>query len=777
MDTFSAEDLPKIGGIATVSILHSFIPTHWLPFSIVGRAQKWTLSRTLFVTAFGAVLHVVSTSLLGITAITMANTIAGEERVHKLASLLLIVLGGSYILLFLLGKGGHSHSHNHPMEKMAVAGLVLVPALSPCATTLPVFLAVGNSSSMMVLAIIVLLFSTITVMTSLVALSFYGASQIKFHWIERYDKLLVGTVLCLVGILTLVFHDHEGGGHSIGEHSHRKLIGLKNYCSYNNYKHMLRRGPRGFLSAGCKVTIRLSSIKVFWAKIRHELNRFLSLSLFCRLQRCSQHKKPAIIMTHLLSIHFTLKPSCITRPYYQPYNRCSNPCPASLLLCTSRSLSINCISHRGKPLRRRNFYVNSVHLTQESQAQSLSGSSQVSNESSKPKRVMVIGGDGYCGWATALHLSNKNYEVAIVDSFVRRLFDHQLGLDSLTPISSIHTRIRRWKSLTGKNIELYIGDICDFDFLSEAFKSFEPDSVVHFGEQRSAPYSMIDRSRAVFTQKNNVLGTLNVLFAIKEFREECHLVKLGTMGEYGTPNIDIEEGYITINHNGRTDTLPYPKQASSFYHLSKVHDSNNIAFTCKAWGIRATDLNQGVVYGARTDETEMHEELYNRFDYDGVFGTALNRFCVQAAVGHPLTVYGKGGQTRGYLDIRDTVQCVELAIANPARPGEFRVFNQFTEQFSVNDLARLVTNAGEKLGLDVRAISVPNPRVEAEEHYYSAKHTKLIELGLKPHLLSDSLLDSLLNFAIRFKDRVDTTQIMPNVSWKKISAKPKTVAA
>lgn len=257
---------------------------------------------------------------------------------------------------------------------------------------------------------------------------------------------------------------------------------------------------------------------------------------------------------------------------------------------------------------------------------------------------MVIGGDGYCGWATALHLSNKGYEVAIVDNLIRRLFDHQLGLDSLTPISSIHNRIRCWKSVTGKTIELYIGDICDFEFLSETFKSFEPDAVVHFGEQRSAPYSMIDRSRAVFTQHNNVIGTLNVLFAIKEFREQCHLVKLGTMGEYGTPNIDIEEGYITITHNGRTDTLPYPKQASSFYHLSKVHDSNNIAFTCKAWGIRATDLNQGVVYGVRTDETEMHQELCNRFDYDGVFGTALNRFCVQAAVGHPLTVYGKGGQ-------------------------------------------------------------------------------------------------------------------------------------
>lgn len=349
-------------------------------------------------------------------------------------------------------------------------------------------------------------------------------------------------------------------------------------------------------------------------------------------------------MTHLLSIHCTLKPSCSFKPHFQPFNQCLNTCPTSLPLYTSRSLSKYRISHRGKVLRRHTFYATSAPVRQESQTQSWSGSSQFSNGSSKPKRVMVIGGDGYCGWATALHLSKKNYEVAIVDNLVRRLFDHQLGLDSLTPISSIHNRIRRWKTLTGKTIELYIGDICDFEFLSETFKSFEPDSVVHFGEQRSAPYSMIDRSRAVFTQKNNVIGTLNVLFAIKEFGEECHLVKLGTMGEYGTPNIDIEEGYITITHNGRTDTLPYPKQASSFYHLSKVHDSNNIAFTCKAWGIRATDLNQGVVYGVRTDETEMHEELYNRFDYDGVFGTALNRFCVQAAVGHPLTVYGKGGQ-------------------------------------------------------------------------------------------------------------------------------------
>ncbi|KAA8525156.1 hypothetical protein F0562_006980 [Nyssa sinensis] len=482
-------------------------------------------------------------------------------------------------------------------------------------------------------------------------------------------------------------------------------------------------------------------------------------------------------MAHFLSTSCSLTIASGSKLHSKQLYQGSMVIPSTFTLQTSK-FPVKRLVLQGKRLQRScTVHGTTLPISHEDKTQASSGSHKTSNEPSEPKRVMVIGGDGYCGWATALHLSNKNYEVAIVDNLVRRHFDHQLGLESLTPISSIHNRIRRWKSLTGKTIQLYIGDICDFEFLSETFKSFEPEAVVHFGEQRSAPYSMIDRSRAVFTQNNNVIGTLNVLFAIKEFKEECHLVKLGTMGEYGTPNIDIEEGYITITHNGRTDTLPYPKQASSFYHLSKVHDSNNIAFTCKAWGIRATDLNQGVVYGVRTDETEMHEELYNRFDYDGVFGTALNRFCVQAAVGHPLTVYGKGGQTRGYLDIRDTVQCVELAIANPAQRGEFRVFNQFTEQFSVNELARLVTKAGEKLGLNVQTISVPNPRVEAEEHYYNAKHTKLVELGLKPHLLSDSLLDSLLNFAIKFEDRVDTKQIMPSVSWRKIGVKPTTIPA
>ncbi len=382
-------------------------------------------------------------------------------------------------------------------------------------------------------------------------------------------------------------------------------------------------------------------------------------------------------------------------------------------------------------------------------------------------KVLVIGGDGYCGWATALHLAIKGYQVGILDSLARRHWDAKLQVETLTPIAPIQRRLAKWYELTGKSIDLFLGDITNYDFLTEALHQFEPEAIVHFGEQRSAPYSMIDREHAVFTQVNNVVGTLNVLYAIKEDFPDCHLVKLGTMGEYGTPNIDIEEGYITIEHNGRKDTLPYPKQPGSYYHLSKVHDSHNIHFACKIWGLRATDLNQGVVYGVKTEETALDEMLINRLDYDGVFGTALNRFCIQAAIAHPLTVYGKGGQTRGFLDIRDTVRCVELAIANPANPGEFRVFNQFTEQFSIGDLALMVKKAGVAMGWNVEINHLNNPRVELEEHYFNAKNTKLIDLGLKPHYLSDSLLDSLLNFATLYKDRVDHKQILPKVKWNK----------
>jgi UDP-sulfoquinovose synthase len=307
--------------------------------------------------------------------------------------------------------------------------------------------------------------------------------------------------------------------------------------------------------------------------------------------------------------------------------------------------------------------------------------------------------------------------------------------------------------------------VTDAKFMEEVVGDFAPETIVHYGEQPSAPYSMIDRRHAVETQRNNVLGTLNVLFAMRDLAPDCHLVKLGTMGEYGTPNIDIEEGFLEIQHKGRADTLPFPKVPGSFYHLTKVHDSHNIHFACRVWGLAATDLNQGVVYGIRTDETELDERLCTRFDYDEVLGTVLNRFCVQAVIGYPLTVYGKGGQTRGFLNIVDTLQCVRLAIENPPAAGEYRVFNQFTEQFSVDDLAGRVRAVGAALGKVVVVDRVGDPRIEAEEHYYNAANTKLVELGLEAHLLTDDVIVHLLETIERYKDRILLGPIAPRTLW------------
>jgi UDP-sulfoquinovose synthase len=383
-------------------------------------------------------------------------------------------------------------------------------------------------------------------------------------------------------------------------------------------------------------------------------------------------------------------------------------------------------------------------------------------------RVLILGGDGYLGWPTAMRFSNRGHDVYLVDNYLRRQAHEEAGTDSLTPIpAGLPERVAAWKEVSGLAIGYTEGDLCDWDVTEAVFRDFRPDAVIHYGEMPSAPYSMRDREHAVFTQTNNVVNTLQVIFAIEQFAPDCHLVKLGTMGEYGTPNIDIEEGYIEIEHNGRSDVLPMPKLPGSFYHLSKVHDSNNIHFACRVRGMRATDLNQGVVYGIETDETKLDPRLITRFDYDDVFGTALNRFCVQAVIGHPLTVYGKGGQTRGYLNILDTLQCVELAVMNPAAAGEMRVYNQFTEQFSVVELAELVQKAGAEYGLDVAVESISNPRVELEEHYYNAKHSKLLDLGLQPHLLSETLVESMFGVIETYKDRVITDHILPRDTWRR----------
>ncbi|HEV8192674.1 MAG TPA: NAD-dependent epimerase/dehydratase family protein [Ktedonobacterales bacterium] len=738
-------------------------------------------------------------------------------------------------------------------------------------------------------------------------------------------------------------------------------------------------------------------------------------------------------------------------------------------------------------------------------------------------RIIVLGGDGFCGWPTALYLSSRGHDVAVLDNLSRRSWDEELGTDSLVPILSSEERVALWQAKTGRTIDVIIGDLTDYGVVASAFEQFTPDTIIHYAEQRSAPYSMIDREHAVFTQINNVVGTLNVLYAMRDLAPDSHLVKLGTMGEYGTPNIAIEEGYIEIEHEGRKDLVPYPKQPASFYHLcyddrtevltragwklfkdvtdqdkvatrqlddarivyakptallsyvyegpmycleqrrldlcvtpnhrmvtsykrrdgsealrfeeakdilgkfnryhltaewegeerevfvlpefrylnggyieesrpaagipmddwltflggyvaegcigpeqrktpnricvtqnigpdservgaaflsiaratgcthsvytfkdremeahylfstqlavylaelgdsltkriprelldlskrqlrilfnalmdgdgtvmnrdrhyyrydtsskqladnmqeiaiklglsaditmlnrggqggwarspeyrvnisqstvfqvnqqpddpndwvedyagmvyccevpgdgiimvrrngkpvwcgnSKVHDSHNILFACRTWGLQATDLNQGVVYNVATEETLLDDGLANRYDYDEVFGTALNRFCAEAASGHPLTVYGAGGQTRGFLDLRDTVRCIELAALNPAAAGEMRVYNQFTEQFSVLDLAERVQRVAQDMGVPAEIKHVANPRVEKEQHYYNAKHTKLLDLGLEPHLLTDETVAGLLESALRYRDRIDLAHIPPTVSW------------
>ena len=382
-------------------------------------------------------------------------------------------------------------------------------------------------------------------------------------------------------------------------------------------------------------------------------------------------------------------------------------------------------------------------------------------------RILVLGGDGYLGWSTAMYFSKRDHTVAVVDNFKRRLMHAERGTDSLTPIRSLHLRVDAWQEITGKQIESFIGDIKDWHFISRVIKDFQPDTIIHYGEIPSAPYSMIDVHHAIEVHENNVNGTINVLWAMHQFAPESHLVKLGTMGEYGTPNIDIPEGYFEVEYRGRKDTLPFPKQPGSFYHLTKVHDSNNIMFACKIWGLRATDLNQGVVYGIETDESKLDDRLLTRFDYDESFGTALNRFCVQAVAGIPLTVFGKGQQTRGYLNILDTLQCVELTAHNPPPPGKMRVFNQWVERFSVMDLAKHVQQAGQQVGLDVKIAHYRNPRKEMEEHYYNPDHNELYDLGLEPHLLSDTLVESVIQRVIQYKERIVEHSIVPRIYWER----------
>ena len=354
--------------------------------------------------------------------------------------------------------------------------------------------------------------------------------------------------------------------------------------------------------------------------------------------------------------------------------------------------------------------------------------------------ILILGGDGYLGWPTAMHLSSRGYDVAVVDNYLRRRMCREENVEPLFEVPNLDERVRLWEAVSGYKISVFIGDLTQWDFISEVFKAFEPESIIHYAEQPSAPYSMLNRRAATLTLKNNLIITANVIYATREFVPDAHIIKLGTMGEYGTPNIDIEEGWIDIEYNGRKDHFLYPRQAGSLYHTTKIMDTDLFWFYVRMWDMRVTDLMQGPVYGIFTDETGNDERLSPFFNYDELFGTVLNRFVVQAVAGYPLTVYGRGGQTRGYLNIKDTLNCVRLSLESPAKAGELRIFNQFTETFSVNDLAEKVQRVGKDMGLNVEIKPVENPRKEAEEHYYNPKHTGLLELGLSPNYLTKVFL-------------------------------------
>ncbi len=380
-------------------------------------------------------------------------------------------------------------------------------------------------------------------------------------------------------------------------------------------------------------------------------------------------------------------------------------------------------------------------------------------------RILILGGDGYLGWPTAMHLSAHGYEIAVVDNYLRRKLAREENVEALIEIPNLHERTRLWESLSNHKITTYIGNLTNWDLISHIFDDFRPEAIVHYAEQPSAPYSMLNREAATLTLHNNLSVTANLIFAVRQYCPAAHIVKLGTMGEYGTPEIDIEEGWLEVKHKGRQQKFLYPRQAGSLYHTTKIMDTDLLWYYVRMWDMRVTDLMQGPVYGLFTEENQQNEQLLPCFSYDEIFGTVLNRFVVQAVAGYPLTVYGKGGQTRGYLNIKDTLNCVRLSLENPAEKGELRIFNQLTETFTVNELAEKVQLVGKRLGLNVKIKTLENPRKEKEEHYYNPKHTGLLELGLQPHFLTDEVLIEMMEYIIKYRDNIREHKIFRNIKW------------
>ncbi|WP_119166693.1 NAD-dependent epimerase/dehydratase family protein [Algihabitans albus] len=381
-------------------------------------------------------------------------------------------------------------------------------------------------------------------------------------------------------------------------------------------------------------------------------------------------------------------------------------------------------------------------------------------------RVLILGGDGYLGWPTAMHFAARGHEVTVIDNYLRRTIALETDSEPLYRTPTLQERAEIFAAVSNHKVRVVIGDCCDYDTLRGLVRDTQPEVVVHYAEQPSAPYSMRDYGSARLTLDNNLKATFNLAWAVIEEAPQAHIIKLGTMGEYGTPKIDIEEGWIEIDHKGRKDTFLFPRQAGSLYHTTKVLDTDLLWFYVRTFGIQVTDLMQGPVYGLRTPESELDDRLLPNFHYDDIFGTVVNRFLAQAVAGIPLTVYGKGGQTRGYLNLLDTLQCVELAAANPPGTGQLRILNQFTETFSVNALAEKVINVGRHMGLNVEVQALDNPRKEAEEHYYNPTHSGLLELGLQPNYLTDAVMEDLLKTVMCYKDAIAPRKVLPRVRWK-----------
>ena len=375
--------------------------------------------------------------------------------------------------------------------------------------------------------------------------------------------------------------------------------------------------------------------------------------------------------------------------------------------------------------------------------------------------------DGYLGWALTNYLSGEEYEVFGIDSLFRRKWVKEMHSVSALPVTSIKSRIKNYQNIYGKKIIFFKGDITDYDFLNSSIKETRPDVIVHFAQCPSAPYSMMNQEKTIWVQQNNLIGTLNLVYAVKDHAPNAHIVKLGTMGEYGTPNLDIPEGFFEIEYKGRKDRLPFPRQANSWYHLSKVHDSNNLQFACRNYRLKCTDIMQGIVFGFQPDSSLQNKKLNTRLDFDQAFGTVINRFCCEAIINHAITVYGDGTQIRSFLPLRDSMKCIELVIRNPPSTGEYKVVNQFANVHSVNELAIKVADVCKQIDINVEVIKMKNPRKEAERHYYNPDNQNLKNLGYEPSTNFEEEIGKLISGIRPYKKRImKYAEILnPTITW------------